>query len=210
MNLIYINLQRHLYMKKIFFLLFFAVSVITCFAQTKSDSSKHLTFKGVPVNGTLDEFVLKMKKSGFTHTGTKDGIAILEGDFASYKSCTVGVSTLKTKDLVSKIAVFFPDHDTWSTLSANYFNLKELLTEKYGKHSVCVEKFQSYSEPRDDYDKMHEVKFDKCKYHTIYETEKGTIQLSIEHNDITKCFVKLAYFDKINSETVKKQALDDL
>lgn len=197
-------------MKKIFFSLIFVATVMTCFAQIKSDSSKHLSFKGVPINGTLDEFVIKMKSSGFTHTGTKDGIAILEGDFASYKSCTVAVATLKTKDLVSKISVRFPYCNTWSALSSNYFNLKDLLTEKYRKPSETVEKFQSYTEPKDDNQKMYEVKFDKCRYYTIYETEKGTIQLSIEHDGVTKCFIKLGYFDKINSETIKKQALDDL
>ena len=197
-------------MKKIFSLLFFTITVMSCLAQTKSDSSKHLIFKSVPINGTLEEFVLQMGKSGFTHLGTKDGTAIMEGDFASYKSCIVGVSTLKTKDLVSKIAVLFPNQNTWSTLSSNYFDLKEMLTEKYGKPSECVEKFQSYAEPRDDNDKMYQVKFDKCKYYTIYKIENGTIQLSIEHESVTKCFIKLAYFDKVNSETVKKQALDDL
>ena len=210
MNLNDLNLLRHLYMKKYFCLMFFTATVISSLAQTKSDSSKHLRFKSVPINGTLDEFVLQMKKSGFTHTGTNDGLAILEGDFASYKSYIVGVSTLKTKDLVSKIAVLFPNHDTWSSLSSNYFDLKEMLSEKYGKPSESVEKFQSYAEPKNDNDKMYQVQFDKCKYYTIYKTENGTIQLSIEHEGVTKCFIKLAYFDKINGETVKKQALDDL
>ena len=190
--------------------MFLIVSVMSCLSQPISDSSKHLTFKSLPFNGTLEEFVSQMKKSGFTHTGTQDGIAIMEGDFASYKSCVVGVSTLKTKDLVSTIAVLFPDRDKWSTLSSNYFDLKELLTEKYGKPSESVEKFQSYSEPRDDNDKMYQVKFDKCKYNTIYKTEKGSIQLSIDHEGVSKCYIKLAYFDKINSGTVKKQALEDL
>jgi hypothetical protein len=196
-------------MKKIFCTLFFAVAVLTSFAQTKSDSSKHLSFKGVPINGTLAEYVSKMEKSGFIQKGTKDGIAILEGDFASYKNCIVGVSTLKQKDLVSKIAVMFPDRDTWSSLSSNYFNLKELLTEKYGKESESVEEFQSYT-PDDDGSKMTQVQLGACKYYTTYETEKGTIQLAIEHDGLTRCFVKLLYFDKINSETIKKQALDDL
>lgn len=196
-------------MKKIFSAFFFAATVLTSFAQTKSDSSKHLTFKGVPIDGTLADYVVKMKKGGFTHKGTKDGIAVLEGDFASYKSCIVGVSTLKQKDLVSKIAVMFPDRETWSSLSSNYFNLKELLTEKYGKPSESVEEFQSYT-PDDDGSKLTQVQLGACKYYTTYDTEKGTIQLAIEHDGVTRCFVKLAYFDKINSETVKKQALDDL
>ena len=40
-------------------------------AQTKTGSNEHLTFKGVPINGTLNEFISKMEKSGFTHVATQ-------------------------------------------------------------------------------------------------------------------------------------------
>ncbi|NOT51734.1 MAG: hypothetical protein HOP10_10720 [Chitinophagaceae bacterium] len=171
---------------------------------------KHLTFKGIPLDGTLDQYVSKMKQNGFKHLSTEDGVAMLQGDFAGYKSCYVGVSILKQKDLVHKIGVLYPEKDTWSTLSGNYFDLKQLLTEKYGNPTDVVEKFDSRSEPRDDESKMYEVKFDRCKYYSVWKTDKGEIQLSIDHNSVTSCFVKLAYFDKINSATIKKQALDDL
>lgn len=197
-------------MKKIIVSLIVVLSTTISIAQLNNDSTNHLAFKGVPIDGTLDQYVTKMKKSGFTDKGTENGIAILEGNFASYKNCVVGASTLKQKDLVSKITVMFSDRDTWSSLSSNYVDLKEMLTEKYGNPTDCVEKFQSYSQPKDDESKMYEVKFDKCKYYTIYETEKGTIQLSIEHDGVMSCFVKLAYFDKINGETIKKEALNDL
>ncbi|MBS1641587.1 MAG: hypothetical protein JSR11_03830 [Bacteroidetes bacterium] len=197
-------------MKKIFSSLLFAVMVMTGFAQVKQDTSQHLTFKGVPLDGTLNEYVSKMKKSGFIHLSTTDGTAILNGDFAGYKDCHVGVSTLKQKDLVYKIAVIFPNKDTWSTLSGNYFDLKNMLTEKYGKPSEVVEKFDGYSQPREDDDKMYKVKFDNCKYYAIWETDKGDIQLSIAHNSVTSCFVTLAYFDKINGNIIKSSAKDDL
>lgn len=197
-------------MKKTLITLF--VSLIACisFAQTNADSSKHLTFKGVPLDGTLDQYVSKMKQAGFKHLGTENGIAMLKGEFAGYKDCHVGVSTLKQKDLVHKIVVLFPEKETWSTLSGNYFDLKQMLTEKYGAPSDVIEKFDSYSEPRDDGSKMYKVKFDQCKYYSSWETGKGEIRLSIDHESVTSCFIKLAYFDKINSATVKKQALDDL
>lgn len=194
---------------KSFITLIFTLTVAISFGQVKPDSSKHLSFKGAPIDGTLAEYVAKMKESGFTLKATKDGTAILEGDFAAYKNCTVGVSTLTQKDLVSKIVVNFPACETWSSLSSNYFNLKELLTEKYGKPSKSVEVFRSYT-PDDDGTKMMEVRHDACKYYTIFETKKGTIQLAIGKGNSRSCFVKLTYFDKINSETVKKQALDDL
>ncbi len=197
-------------MKKILIILFVSLAACGAVAQTKTDSSAHLIFKGVPLDGTLDEYVVKMKQNGFKHISTKDGIAMLQGDFAGYKDCYVGVSTLKQKDLVHKIAVLFSEKDTWSTLSGNYFDLKQMLTEKYGEPSSEEENFDTRSEPRDDGSKMFEVQFDRCKYYSIWETDKGEIQLSIDHNGVTSCFVKLAYLDKINSEAVKKQAMDDL
>ncbi len=199
-------------MKKIIVIAFVLLNVGIAFAQTpvSADSSPHLTFKGVPIDGTLSEYVLKMKNSGFTHIGTEDGVAMLKGDFASYKNCTVGVATLKQKDLVSKITVIFPEYDTWSLLSSNYFSLKEMLTEKYGEPSECVEKFDTYSEPRDDGDRMHAVKMDNCKYYTTYETDKGSIQLSIEHDGVNSCFVILAYYDKINGDIIRAKAIDEL
>ena len=157
-------------MKKILILVIIFFTSLISFAQTqmKSDTTDHLTFKGVPINGTLNEYVSKMKKKGFVHIGTKDGIAMLKGDFAAYKNCIVGVATLKQVDLVSKITVIFPEQDTWSGLSSNYFSLKDLLTEKYGDPHESVEEFQSDIQPRDDNDKMYEVGFDRCKYYTIY------------------------------------------
>lgn len=198
-------------MKKIITVAIVVLTAMTSFAQTQvsADSSAHLTFKGVPIDGTLNEYVLKMKQNGFTHTGTKDGIAVLKGDFASYKNCSVYVVTLKQKDLVSKITVAFPECDTWSSLSHDYFLLKEMLTEKYGKPSEIVEKFDGL-QPRDDNSTMHEVMMDRCKYYTTYETEKGSIQLSIEHDGVISCFVMLAYYDKINGDIIRAKAIDDL
>ena len=170
----------------------------------------HLTFKGVPIDGTLDDYVSKMKQNGFTHVQTQDGTAILNGDFAGYKDCTVGVSTLKQKDLVYVIVVMFSEKNTWSTLSGNYFDLKQMLNEKYGTPSEVVEQFDGYSQPRDDENRMYKVKFDNCKYSSTWQTDKGGIVLSIGHNRINSCFVNLSYFDKINGSKIKAKAKDDL
>lgn len=195
----------------IFLLTVFVLSILLVVrAQDNSSSSSHLTFKGVPIDGTLDEYVLKMKKAGFTHVTTKDGMAMLKGDFAGYKNCMIGVSTLKQKDLVSKVVVIFPESETWSSLSGNYFSLKEMLTEKYGKPSDCVEEFKSSIHPKEDNSKMHEVKFDNCHYATTYKTDKGRIKLSIEHDGVSSCFVTLGYLDHMNGEEIKREALKDL
>lgn len=192
-------------MKNYLLIIAFSLTTMLNFAQ----QSEHLTFKGVPIDGTLNDFVTKMTQNGFTNSGTENGKAILYGDFAGYKDCVINVSTLKQKDLVNNIAVLFTKKDTWSTLSGNYFELKQLLTEKYGKPNEVEEKFESYSQPNDDNRKMYEVLVNRCKYFSIWQTDKGKIQLSIENNQGSS-LVKLTYLDKINSDIIKAKAKDDL
>ena len=64
------------------FLSFLAViMVMSTFAQT----SEHMSFKGVPIDGTLNEYVAKMKQSGFQYLGAEDGTAILNGDLLAIR-----------------------------------------------------------------------------------------------------------------------------
>lgn len=176
------------------------------------ERSGHLKFKGVPIDGTLENFVNRMRRKGFKKEEMEDGTAVLSGDFADFKECTVYVETLENKDLVSRIGVAFPPQEQWEYLYGDYKHLKELLTEKYGKPSSCVEKFQkSYGiGPNDDNDRMHYVKFDKCKYETHFNTDKGEVVLAIEHNESLSCYVVLVYKDKINGSIIREHAKEDL
>ena len=192
-------------MKKIFILTIVMFCAIYSFAQ------EHLAFKGVPIDGTLSSYVAKMKAKGFTSVGTSDGIAALKGDFAAHKSCTILVGTMQNKDLVSRIAVIFPSQDQWRFLYGDYSELKELLTIKYGEPTECIEQFQGYTfSDLTDNDKITRVQLDECTYRTVFHTNNGDIQLSIEHQSVVSCFVRLLYVDKINNDTVRQDALDDL
>jgi len=138
--------------------------------------------------------------------------ASLSGDFAGYNNCLIGVGSIVRRDLVYRVLVNFPNRDTWSSLSSNYFFLKKMLTEKYGDPDPLnsMEEFKSDPQPQDDSSKLYQVKFDNCIYMTTYNTEKGIIQLSIAHIGVTQCFVFLSYFDKINTDIAKEKASDDL
>ena len=103
-----------------------------------------------------------MKQAGFTHIGTQDGTAILQRDFAGFKSCTVDVSTLKAVNVVSTIGVIFP---------------------------ACE---------------------DRCTWYTTFETKNGDIQLSLQKGEYGQCFVLLEYYDKINTDTVRSAAMNEL
>ena len=191
-------------MKKI--LLTAALLILTLSASAQS---KHLTFKGVPIDGPRKTFIDNMKQKGFEYAGNQEDISILTGDFAGYKNCIIGVTTLKNKDLVSTIAVIFPSKDTWSALESDYDNLKEMLTIKYGKPANEVSEWVNCN-PRDDKDKMFQLGMDRCKYGASFETDLGSIEVMISHTDFSNCCVILRYVDKINGDAVRAAAIDDL
>ena len=193
-------------MKKIVVTLFLLMSFTLIFAQ----SSEHLKFKGVPIDGTLNEYVSKMKQAGFQLIGTDDGVALLEGEFAGYRGCLIAVSTLKSVNVVNTIGVVFPARENWSSLEGDYEHLKSMLTEKYGEPSDVVEKFQGYGDPQTDQEKWINIMTDNYTWYTIFETEDGDIQLSLEKGDYGEYFVLLKYFDKINTEAVRSAAMEDL
>lgn len=194
-------------MKNIFTLLLLACLMFagTIFAQ------QHPSFKGVPINGTLKEYTDAMVKAGFHYEGTQDGIALLTGDFAGYKGCMVGVSTLKNLDVVSRIAVLFPNKDTWSAVLGDYEHLKAMLTEKYGTPSDSQEKFTGYVGDNHNGLIMHALKAGEYVWYTTFTTELGDIELTImSGTEYDTACVRLAYHDKANSEKVRSAAMDDL
>ncbi len=184
------------------------ILISSSFAQ----NSEHLKFKGVPIDGTLNEYVSKMKQAGFVLEGTEDGIALLSGEFAGYSDCIVGVQTLQKLNLVHEIVVLFPSQDKWSGLSYDYERLKTMLTKKYGEPDECMEKFNaSSSTTSDDNGKMFHVKMNNCKYHSVFNTDNGSITLTISNDGYEfGCRVKLFYTDKINSEIFDDAAMEDL
>ncbi|MBP3512485.1 MAG: hypothetical protein J6K19_10660 [Prevotella sp.] len=175
------------------------------------EQNGHLKFKGVPIDGKLEEFVARMKRKGFGYVESEDGVAILQGDFADFKDCMVYVSTLDNKDLVSRISVAFPEREQWELLYGDYRHLKELLIEKYGKPSSCIEKYKNYGSGHDsDVSRMLEVKFDESKYETRFTCDNGEVMLRIVHDDDSSCFVILVYKDKVNCDLIREHAKNDL
>ena len=172
---------------------------------------EHLSFKGVPINGTLKAYTAAMVKAGFKSEGTQDGLSLLSGDFAGFKGCIVGVSTLTNCDVVNRIVVLFPEKDTWASLMGDYEHLKSLLTTKYGEPDVVQEYFTGYAGRTDsDAIKMSALHSEELEWYTIFKTELGNIEISVVSASYGKGMVRLGYYDKKNTETVTQSALDDL
>jgi hypothetical protein len=193
-------------MKNLLITLALVLSTVRLVAQTADN--QHLMFKGVPIDGTLSEYVEKMKLNGFTLLGSENNGAIFTGEFANYQNCKIGVGTSNKKDLVSTVFVMFPEREEWNDLYGDYNRLKQMLSEKYGIPNESKEKWENDYEPSLAF-RMSAIKRGECNFTTIFVTPNGKIQLRIEHQDAT-CFVFLGYFDKINGEIMKAKAIDDL
>lgn len=64
-------------MRKLIVAFAFMVITLTSYAQS---GSEHLTFKGIPIEGSMTEFCQKLKSKGFTSIGRENNLALFMGD----------------------------------------------------------------------------------------------------------------------------------
>lgn len=190
-------------MKQLIFTILLLLNVAICSAQTT-----HMKFKGIPMVGTLNSFVQKLKGKGFTYLGQQDGMAFLKGEFAATKGCTVGVARFSDRDQVNLVAVIFPEEETWNGIMKSYYSLKDMLTEKYG-NPESVEDFTD-REPSSDFLKFHALLNDECNYISEFPCEGGKIQLTMKKQDYNSAAVILRYIDKANTDETRKKIMDEL
>ena len=78
-------------MKKLIVSFAFVLIALTSYAQS---SSEHLTFKGIPIEGSMTEFCQKLKAKGFTSIGSENNLALFMGDFTG-RNATIGVTATR-------------------------------------------------------------------------------------------------------------------
>ena len=154
-------------MKKLITTILCLLICVATFGQT--EKAQHLTFKGIPINGTPTAFGNKLKAAGFTFDYEYDNIHWYKGEFAGYKNCDIGVK--HSKNIVYEVVVLFPECYSWAMLINDYTSLKNMLIKKYGEPCVCEEIFKntpSYRNIEDNNDKFEEVKDNHCCYYAAF------------------------------------------
>ena len=119
-------------MRKIFVTLTLFFAVINIMAQ------EHLSFKGIPIEGSMTAFCQKLKAKGFTSLGRDNNITLFSGDFTGRKA-TVGVTATDDGKNVFAVVVFFDPSGEWNTLVNTYDYYKDLYTRKYGVPTISKE-----------------------------------------------------------------------
>lgn len=189
-------------MKKIFTILTMIFVVINIMAQ------EHLSFKGIPIEGSMTTFCQKLKTKGFTSIGRDNNITMFTGDFTGRKA-TVGVTATDDGKNVYAVVVFFDPSCEWNTLVNTYNYYKDLYTRKYGVPTVSKENNPAHSDSNTAL--MREVYQGTVVYGSTWEVTGGDILLSIEKTSgVYEGMVMIRYRDSQNVEAKIKNDLDDI
>lgn len=188
-------------MKKFLFTLVLACISLWSFSQ------EHLSFKGIPITGSITTFCQKLKAKGFVQQASQGNVRLFKGDFTG-RQASVGVVAADNGQDVFTVAVFFDESDSWNTLVNTYEHYKDLYIEKYGQPTQCVENNPSNSDSNTSL--MYELYQGRVTYASIFEVPEGAIQISIEKGYINDGFVLIKYQDTQNINAKRQSDLDDI
>lgn len=189
-------------MKKIIAVLISVFVVIDIMAQ------EHLSFKGIPIEGSMTEFCQKLKAKGFTSIGTKDNSSLFSGNFTGRNATVIVAATDDGKNVFS-VGVLFDPSEEWNTLVNTYDYYKDLYARKYGSPTFSKENNPAHSDNNSIL--MNELYQGTVVYGSLWEVPGGDIELSIEKTSrYCEGLVMIRYRDSQNMETKIQKDLDDI
>lgn len=147
-------------------------------------ASAPLSFKGIPMTGSLSAFGTELVKAGFKNAGN----GTYTGSFAGYNGCKV---TPSGSNPVQEVRVDFPVISDWDALEKAYDSLQASLTQKYG------------IEPQTS----------SGSNAAVYELPGGTITLDADVKDRSTWHVILKYANALpmgSTGTLGRNPIDDL
>ena len=190
----------------VFFIVFFiVVGGNHVYAQ---DSISHIEFKGIPLNGKLDDFVKKLETQGYKVTESLDNVIMMDGQFTGKDATILVISTKKSKT-VWKVVVKFSEMSSWSSLKSDYYYYKEMFVKKYGSPT---RKFEFFSKPYYEGDgyELSALRNEKCYYLSAFETNSGVVYLEISKYKR----IEISYEDDANSHIMNREkeesVIDDI
>lgn len=189
-------------MRRIILTLAFSLIMVGVYAQ------EHLSFKGIPIEGSMTSFCQKLQSKGFTKIGSDNNITMFVGDFTG-RQASVGVAATDDGNNVHSVVVLFDSSNEWNTLVNTYDYYKDLYTRKYGKPSACKENNPSRSDSNTSL--MYELLQGKVTWGSAWDVTGGTIELSISKaNDYSDGMVIIKYRDAQNVEAKIQNDLNDI
>ena len=185
-------------MKKIISVLF---AICLCMAAS---AQQHMKFMGIPLDGTIDNFALKLKAKGVTYDAAESkaagkGIRKFCGTFMGEKATFTVFYNYKSKIVFSAVAELY--YPTVESAHTPFVNLNDQLQQKY-PDATCKE----YTGPDGDVDGMAMDIFDETGDNMI-----GFILQTLKSpSSGYGISIYLTYADKDNLDKSEKILNEDL
>ena len=190
--------------KRLLSLVILALS-ISAFAQT---GSKHLTFKGVSVEGNYEQFSQSLIKKGFVCRSSGAEAIVLSGNFMTYSDTQVIIYPYPTNQNVAMVVAMIDAGDKWPDIEKKYYSVIAAYKDKYGEPTKHVEEF---SETVGDIDflRLYALEEGKCKYESEWQRPEGKILIAILYSAPSN-YVVCYYVDCDYDNAVRKAMIDDI
>lgn len=188
----------------------FLICLFSILYNTGFTQENHLTFKGIPIDGSVESFAAKLKQDGYTEEYISDnGTIVLKGQFANEDCGIFLLPTPQTKTIWKVAVIFDKKYTSWSSIKTDFNEFKDLFVKKYGKLTHDYHFFSSPYYEGDGYE-MSALELDKCRYWASFTMPEGYISIKL----ISPGQIALGYEDKVNSaletKESEKRALDDI
>lgn len=178
------------------------------FASISIKAQEHLSFKGIPIEGSMTDFCQKLKAKGFIPINQENNLSIFSGDFTGRKAM-IGVAASADGKNVHGVVVLFDSCSEWKTLVNTYNHYKELYSQKYGSPTLSKEDNPSRSDT--NISLMYELNQGTVVYGSIWEVTGGEIELSIDKSsEHLEGSVKILYRDAQNVKAKIQNDLDEI
>lgn len=168
-------------------------------------TTRHLVFKGVPLDGEIEAFKTSLESKGFRQA---EDLSVMYGTFTGV-NCKIVIGTTPNTNRVRSVLVCYDGYPDWKKLRQRYDILSEALALKYGTDCVSKKEFRS---PYREGDLMEAKAFKngKADWTTTYRTEKGDITLFVK--DMTGGYLGLylLYEDMENTDIEIEELAEEL
>ena len=145
------------------------------------DDDNHIKFKGIPVNGTVQQVRAKIINAGFVPDGEP-----LVGKFAGLK-VKVYVGGDDNTNLAYSVIVVSDEEKSWGTLKQKYLKVREMYIQKYGEPTKDM---QTFGDPyyEGEGDELEATENHKCLYSSCFAVPGGEVQILIANRSVMICF----------------------
>lgn len=188
----------------------FFITLTALFVALNIMAQGHLTFKGIPIEGSMSEFCQKLQSKGFIQINREKGTTYFSGIFTGRK-VIVGILATNDEKHVYAVGVSFDPSEEWNTLVNTYNYYKDLYTRKYGAPTISEENNPAHSDSNTAL--MGKLNDGEVVYTSAWEAAEGDIELSIEKTSgygYGEGVVVIRYRDSQNAKAKIQNDLEDI